>query len=124
MVRLAAWSAAVLLLMVPNPGRAADPAAGQAVFARCKICHSLEAGGHSPVGPNLHALFGRKAGTAEGFDYSAAMKESGITWDDDTLRKYLSDPRGFIAGNKMAFPGIKNDQDMDNLLAYLHQATQ
>jgi cytochrome c len=122
MVRSAAIVAA-LVFVIPVAGLAADPAAGQAVFARCKICHSVEAG-HNGVGPSLHGVFGRKAGSVEGFDYSAAMKNSGIVWDDETLTKYLRDPRGAIPGNKMAFPGIKNDEEMANLLAYLHQAAQ
>ena len=76
------------------------------------------------VGPNLHGVFGRKAGSLDGYAYSAAMKNSGIVWDDETLAKYLRDPRGSMPGNKMAFPGIKNDEELANLLAYLHQATQ
>jgi cytochrome c len=116
--------AVVFVLLMPVVVRAADTAAGQAAYARCKICHTLETGGRSPVGPNLHGVFGRKAGTLEGYSYSAAMKNSGIVWDDETLAKYLRDPRGSMPGNKMAFPGIKNDEEMANLLAYLHQATQ
>jgi cytochrome c len=123
MIRSAALLA-VFVLLIPVAVRAADTAAGQAAYARCKICHTLEAGGRSPVGPNLHGVFGRKAGTLEGYSYSAAMKNSGIVWDDETLAKYLRDPRGSMPGNKMAFPGIKNDAEMANLLAYLHQATQ
>jgi cytochrome c len=123
MSRSAALIAAFALL-IPVGVRAADPAAGQLAFARCKICHTIEAGGRSPVGPNLHGVFGRKAGTLDGYSYSAAMKNSGIVWDDATLAKYLRDPRGSMPGNKMAFPGIKNDEEMANLLAYLHQATQ
>ena len=109
---------------MPAAARAADPAAGQAAFVKCKICHTVEAGGRSPVGPNLHGVFSRKAGTLDGFSYSAAMKNSGIVWDDDSMAKYLRDPRGSMPGNKMAFPGIKNDEELANLLAYLHQATQ
>jgi cytochrome c2 len=60
----------------------------------------------------------------DGFSHSAAMKNSGIVWDDDSMAKYLRDPRGSMPGNKMAFPGIKNDEELANLLAYLHQATQ
>ena len=113
----------ILLFMTPRPGAAADIAAGQALFNRCKICHSLEAG-KNMVGPSLHGLFGRKAGTSDGFTFSEAMKESGIVWGDDTLTKYLHDPKQVVPGGKMAFPGIKDDQQIADLLAYLHQATQ
>jgi cytochrome c len=111
------------VLAVPQ-AQSADPAAGQAAFARCKICHTVEAGGRSTVGPNLHGVFGRKAGASDKFAYSEAMKNSGIVWDDDNLAKYLRSPREFIPGNKMAFPGIKDDGLIADLVAYLHQATQ
>ena len=120
---LAIVMAAGLLLAAPRPGAAADAAAGQAIFNRCKICHSVDAG-KNMVGPSLHGLFGRKAGTADNFAYSEAMKNSGIVWDDDTLTKYLHDPKAFVPGDKMAFPGIKDDSQLGDLLAYLHQATQ
>ena len=115
---------AFTVLLTPGSGRAADAAAGQAAFAKCKICHTVDAGGRNLVGPNLHGVFGRKAGTADGFTYSAAMKNSSIVWDDDTMAKYLRDPRGSMPGNKMAFPGIKNDTEMADLFAYLHEATK
>jgi cytochrome c len=118
--------AAILLLTVlltPGPGAAADIAAGQAIFNRCKICHSIEAG-KNMVGPSLHGIFGRKAGTVDNFAYSEAMQKSGIVWDDETLTKYLRGPQAFIPGDKMAFPGIKDDEQIANLLAYLHQAAQ
>ena len=112
-----------ILLMIPRPGAAADAAAGQAIFNRCKICHSLDAG-KNIVGPSLHGVIGRKAGTVEGFAYSAAMKESGIVWNDETLTKYLNDPKAVVPGSKMAFPGLKDDKQIADLLAYLHQAAQ
>ena len=113
----------ILLFLMPRPSAAADMAAGQALFNRCKICHSVEAG-KNIVGPSLHGVFGRKAGTSDNFTYSEAMKNSGIVWNDDTLAKYLHDPKEVVPGGKMAFPGIKDDQQIADLLAYLHQATQ
>jgi cytochrome c len=115
---------ALLMAMVPLAAQAADIDAGKTVFNRCKVCHKLEAGASGSLGPSLHGVFGRKAGTVEGYNYSAAMKESGIVWDDETLEKYLRDPKGFIPGNKMAFPGLRDDTERANLLAYLKQATQ
>ena len=123
MIRLAALLPCINLL-APGVAISADTAAGQAIFARCRICHNVQAGAPNTVGPNLHGVFGRKAGSLPNFLYSAAMKDSGITWDDDTLRKYLDNPKDFIPGNKMAFPGIKDENDIANLLAYLHQATE
>jgi len=114
-----------LSLTPPATAMAADSAAGQAVFNRCKICHTVEAGGRNTVGPNLHGVFGRKAGSVDNFaTYSDAMKKSGIVWDDETLAKYLRSPREVVPGGSMAFPGLKDDTEMANLLAYLHQAAQ
>jgi len=112
------------VLACPAVALAADAEAGKAAFKRCQVCHRLEAGGAASIGPNLHGVFGRKAGSVEGFAYSEAMKNSGVVWDDETLAKYLSDPKGFVPGNKMAFPGIKNEAELTNLLAYLKQASQ
>ncbi len=121
---------AILVLMAvvflaPEPGEAADAAAGQAVFNRCKICHALEAGKHIPVGPNLHGMFGRKAGTVDNFAYSEAMKQFGYRLGRRDAGKIPAQIRKqFIPGNRMAFPGIKDDKQIADLLAYLHQATQ
>jgi len=119
------WLAVLAALMfLVTPARGADVAAGQAVFSRCKICHTVDAGGRNIVGPNLHGIFGRKAGTLDKFAYSDAMRDSGIVWNDETLSKYLRDPKGFIPGDRMAFPGIEDEAQLADLLAYLHQATQ
>lgn len=114
----------LLPYLAAGPCAAADIAAGQAEFNKCKICHTVEDGGRNTVGPNLHGIFGRKAGTGDKFLYSEAMKNSGIVWDDQTMAKYLRSPREVVPGGKMAFPGIKDDDEIANLLAYLHQAAQ
>jgi cytochrome c len=116
--------ALLAFLVAPKPVEAADIAAGQAEFNRCRICHTVESGGRNVVGPNLHGIFGRKAGTADNFLYSEAMKKSAIVWDDETLAKYLHSPKQLVPGGKMAFPGIKDDEQIANLLAYLHQAAR
>jgi len=100
-----------------------DAQRGAQVFNQCKICHSLEAG-KNMLGPSLHGLIGGKAGSVPGFAYSSAMKNSNVTWNDDTLSKYLSDPKAFIPGDKMAFPGVKDPNKLGDLLAYLNQATR
>jgi cytochrome c len=112
------------MMLLSWPCGAADLAAGKAAFGRCLICHNVAAGAGAKVGPNLRAVFGRKAGTWDSFPYSAAMKKSGIVWNDDTLARFLRDPRKFIPGNNMAVPGIKDDKRLADLLAYLHQAAQ
>jgi cytochrome c len=91
--------------------------------AQRKICHSLEAG-KNMVGPSLHGLIGRKAGSVPGYAYSPAMKSANVTWNDDTLSKYLVDPKAFIPGDKMVFAGIKDPSKLGDLLAYLNQATR
>ena len=96
-----------------------DAASGKTVFNVCKACHTIEAGGPNRVGPNLHGIVGRKAGTHDGFSYSAAMKDSGITWDEAKLNEYLKDPKATVPGNKMAFAGVKDDAKRADLIAYL-----
>jgi len=103
---------------------AGDASAGAKVFKKCQACHSVVAADGNKVGPNLHGIVGRKAGTTEGFNYSDAMKaagEAGTTWDEATIEKYLRDPKGFIPKNKMAFAGIKKDSDLANVIAYLKE---
>jgi cytochrome c len=100
-----------------------DAQRGAQVFAQCKICHSLEAG-KNMVGPSLHGLIGRKSGSVAGYAYSPAMKTANVTWNDDTLSKYLVDPKAFIPGDKMVFAGIKDPSKLGDLLAYLKQATK
>ena len=124
MTRSAAFFAVVSLACVPAAAAAADLALGKAVFGKCKICHTIEPGGGGAIGPNLHGVFGRKAGSLDGFGYSSAMKNSGIVWDDETLGRFLREPKGVVPGNRMAFPAIKDEKAIADLLAYLKAATQ
>lgn len=101
-----------------------DAAKGERLFNRCKACHTVEAGGADRQGPNLHGVFGRKAGTKEGYNYSKAMANSDVVWNDETIDAYITDPKGFIPNNKMIFVGIKNENQRADLIAYLKQATQ
>lgn len=95
-----------------------DAAAGEKVFALCRSCHVLE-DGVNRVGPSLYNVVGRASGSVAGYSYSDANKNSGVTWTTDVLFEYLADPKGFMPGTKMAFPGIKDAQDRANLIAYL-----
>ncbi|HUC10850.1 MAG TPA: cytochrome c family protein [Stellaceae bacterium] len=124
MIPVAVAGALLIGLVAAAPSRAADLAAGKRLFAKCRICHTVAAGAPSTVGPNLHGLFGRKAGSLADFNYSPAMKASGVTWNDGSLAKYLRDPKAFIPGNRMAFPGVSDDSELAGLLAYLKQVTK
>src|SRR5258708_33143131 len=110
------------LAMTASALAAGDPQQGEQIFNRqCKGCHSLEAGKNG-IGPTLHSVFGRKAGAVPGYSYSPASKNSDVVWNDDTLKKFLASPRDVIPGNKMVFAGIKNEAQLDDLVAYLKQA--
>jgi cytochrome c len=103
--------------------RAADPDKGKAVFEQCAACHSLDGGGDTD-GPTLKGVIGRKAGSLEDYRYSAAMKRSDVTWDAAALDKYVTDPQASIPGNRMAFAGIGDKAQRDDLIAYLQAATR
>src|SRR5688572_17752594 len=91
-----------------------DPALGKKVFAKCQACHSLEAG-KNKVGPTLHGVMGRAAASEADFNYSDAMKNAHLTWDAETLDKYLAKPKDFLPGNKMTFPGLPKEKDRADL---------
>lgn len=101
-----------------------DARAGFKVFKKCYACHRVKEGESSQVGPNLHGLFGRQAGTGDFKRYSEAMKNADIVWNEDTLAAYLHDPQAVVPDNKMAFPGLKKDADVRDLIAYLKRATR
>ena len=103
------------------PGYAQDAASGEKIFVQCKACHQIGENAKNAVGPVLNGLFGRKAGTIEGFSYSAANKNSGITWDEATFREYIKDPKAKVPGTKMIFPGLKDPKQIDDIVAYLKQ---
>ncbi len=100
---------------------AQDVAAGENSFKKCAPCHAIGEGAKNKVGPELNGLDGRKTGTAEGYSYSDANKNSGITWSETEFKDYIKDPRAKIPNTKMAFAGIKNEKEATDLWAYLAQ---
>jgi cytochrome c len=115
-------AAGAALLLAAGQASAQDAAAGEKLFAKCKACHAVGEGAKNRVGPQLNGVVGRKAGTVDGFKYSAAMAEAGeggLTWDEAALKSFLANPRDFLKGTKMAFAGFKKDEDLANIVAYL-----
>ena len=99
---------------------AGDAAEGEFVFQdNCEICHSAADGAAHKIGPNLFGVVGRPAGMTEGYTYSPAMVESGLTWTTENLATYLAGPAAMVPGTKMGFPGFNNEEDEANLIAYL-----
>jgi cytochrome c len=105
----------------PTMVQAQDVAAGEKVFAQCRACHQVGPTAKNAVGPVLNGLFGRKAGTVEGYNYSPANKNSGITWDEATFSEYIKDPKAKVPGTKMVYAGLKDEQRIKDLIAYLKQ---
>ena len=112
--------------LMASQAQAQDAAAGEKVFAKCKACHVANED-KNKIGPSLHGVIGRTAGTHPDFKYSPAMTEagkSGLVWNEEELTKYLHDPRGMVKGTKMAFAGLKDDTDIANVIAYLEQESK
>jgi cytochrome c len=116
----------VLCVGFAGTASAQDAAAGEKVFAKCKVCHVIDAPTNR-VGPSLHGVIGRTAGTVEGFKYSESLVQhgkDGLVWSNETLETYLTDPKAFVPKNKMAFPGLKKPEDRANIIAYIDQASK
>ena len=124
------WTAAAIAALAVSLASAAsaqdgDAARGQRLFnQQCRSCHTLEKGGATTSGPNLYGLFGSKAGTAQGYEFSESMIRSGLIWDDKTVSDYLRDPKAAVPGTKMVYSGMKQAGQLADMLAYLKQATK
>jgi len=114
-------AAAILTIATVGSGLAQDVEKGQNSFKKCLPCHRIGPDAKNLVGPVLNGLDGRKAGTVPNFNYSDANKNSGIVWNEETFKEYIKDPRAKIPGTKMTFAGIKNEQEINDLWAYLKQ---
>ena len=100
---------------------AEDVTAGDKTFNVCRACHEIGDGAKNEVGPVLSGVVGRKSGSYPGYNYSDANKNSGLIWDEATLQEYLKNPRAKVPGTKMLFPGLKRDDDIVNVIAFLKQ---
>ncbi len=112
-----------MVVLAANPALAeGDPTKGERIFKKCAACHVLE-GSKKKLGPSLAGLFGREAGTVAGYKYSKAMKNSDIVWTAEVLDEYLTNPKKYLPGTKMAiFPGLKKAQDREDVIAFLLEA--
>jgi cytochrome c len=111
----------IALAFSPAVAHAQDAAAGEKTFAQCRACHQVGPTAKNAVGPVLNGLIGRKAGTVEGYNYSPANKNSGLTWDEATFTEYIKDPKAKVPGTKMVYAGLKDEKRIADLIAYLKQ---
>jgi cytochrome c len=111
----------IALALSPLSAQAQDAANGEKVFAQCRACHQIGPTAKNAVGPVLNGVIGRKAGTVEGYNYSPANKNSGLTWDEATFREYIKDPKAKVPGTKMVYAGLKDEKRIEDLIAYLKQ---
>lgn len=102
---------------------AGDVENGKKVYKKCAACHSLEEG-KKKVGPTLYGVFGRTSGQLEGFKFSKALVAAEIVWDETTIDAYIADPKGYIPKNRMAFAGLKKEQDRADVIAYIKENAQ
>ena len=119
------WAVALAPFTFATAHAAGDAVMGKRQFAPCSACHTVEADGPNKVGPNLHGIFGKKAGVNKAdFTYSDALKASGITWDEAKVDAYITKPSALVPGNKMAFMGIMKEDVRANIIAYLKESTK
>ena len=118
-----AAQAKVILAALPAAYQAADLENGEAKFAVCKSCHTLNQGGENMAGPNLYGVFGRKAGSLAGFTYSDGLKALGVTWDAQKIDQWIKGPAAMVSGTKMTYLGMENPKDRVDVVAYLKVAT-
>ena len=112
-------TAGLFTAVTAGAAQAQDATNGEKIFKKCATCHSVGPGAKAKIGPPLNGVFGRKAGTFEGYSYSDANKNSGITWDEASFTTYMHDPKAMVPGTKMSFAGLKDDGDIKDLIAYL-----
>jgi cytochrome c len=123
-IAFAALTLSAVQAWAQDPASSPELKRGKLLFIQCRACHELKADQPHKVGPNLHGLMGRKAGTAEGFTYSPALAKSAITWDAAALDKWLEKPSGLVPGNMMAFAGIANPADRAAIIKYIEVETK
>lgn len=115
------WPTLAFVALSATAAIAQDIAAGERSWNKCRACHQVGETAKNGVGPQLNGLIGRHSGAVEGYSYSAANKNSGITWDEAVFGDYIKDPKAKIPGTKMVFAGIKNEQEIKDLTAFLKQ---
>jgi cytochrome c len=121
-MRLLLPALSVLAFGFAPAAQAQNAEAGRTVYNQCRACHTIEAGGRNGVGPNLHGIVGRRAGSIEAFRYSAPMRtaaQGGLTWTPENLDRYLTNPKDLVPGGSMAFAGLRNEQQRKDLIAWL-----
>jgi cytochrome c len=121
MKKITLLTASAALVLAFGTGSAfadGDAEAGKKVFNKCKSCHTFDAS-KKKIGPHLNGVIDRAAGAVEGFKYSKAMMESGLTWDEETLDKFLEKPKDLVKGTKMSMAGLKKEDDRENVIAYI-----
>lgn len=113
--------AAAIAVAAATHALAGDPEAGAKVFKKCQACHAVGEGAQNKVGPELNGIFGRAAGSVPDYNYTDANKNSGIVWTPEIFTEYIKSPRTYIPGTAMAFAGLKKDQEIEDIIAYLQQ---